>query len=509
MHLNYYFFNILSRELNASLKQTQLLDCFTQNKNELCLRFTGEFWLRVQLGSAFPNLNFPEEVSRAKRNTADIFPFLMNDTVQKVEVVRYDRSLTIEFSSGVLLLKMHGNRGNIVFIPNEEASENVVFIGSYPADESLKLENLPKQLPSFESFEVAEGNLRSAFPVAGAKLIEKFEQSCRNKNSLQEQFELFHSFFDDLENQSVLYVNGEGKDLELSLLKNEDHSVEFNSAIEAMNYFFYRKVGFDRIHQLRSSLLREKEKSLVKLKNYLLKLEYKRKEMQGTDQHKYLADVIMANVWQLKEKHITKVQLTGFEGEQVEIDLKGKPAMSVAENYYRKSKNRQIEIDNLNKNINQQQGKVLRLEEEIKRISEAQQLKELKMFQKESKVKDEVYFPFHRFEREGFQVWVGKNARNNDELSFKNSHKDDLWLHAKDVAGSHVLIKHQAGKNFPKPVIEFAASLAAYYSKRKNESLVPVTVTQRKFIRKRKGDPAGAVVVEKESVLLVSPQLSR
>ena len=100
---------------------------------------------------------------------------------------------------------------------------------------------------------------------------------------------------------------------------------------------------------------------------------------------------------------------------------------------------------------------------------------------------------------------MGKNAQANDTLTQKFGYKEDLWLHAKDVSGSHVLIKHQAGKNFPRDVIEFAASLAAYNSKRRNESLCPVIVTPKKYVRKRKGDPAGAVVVEREKVMMVVP----
>jgi predicted ribosome quality control (RQC) complex YloA/Tae2 family protein len=115
--------------------------------------------------------------------------------------------------------------------------------------------------------------------------------------------------------------------------------------------------------------------------------------------------------------------------------------------------------------------------------------------------------PYHTFEFKGFQIWVGKNAEANDELTLMHTYKEDLWLHAKDVAGSHVIIKHQSGKNFPKDVIERAAQLAAYNSKRKTESLCPVAVTPKKFVRKRKGDPAGMVVVEKEEVILVEPKL--
>jgi len=117
--------------------------------------------------------------------------------------------------------------------------------------------------------------------------------------------------------------------------------------------------------------------------------------------------------------------------------------------------------------------------------------------------------PFHEFEFKGYKILVGRNAEANDKLTLKYSYKDDLWLHAKDVAGSHVLIKYQSGKNFPKDVIEYAAGLAAYNSKRKNESLCPVAFTQKKYVRKRKGDPAGMVVIEREEVILVAPVVGR
>ena len=86
------------------------------------------------------------------------------------------------------------------------------------------------------------------------------------------------------------------------------------------------------------------------------------------------------------------------------------------------------------------------------------------------------------------------------------AHKDDLWLHAKDVSGSHVIIKFQAGKTFPTTVIEKAAQLAAWYSKRKSDSLCPVIYTPKKFVRKPKGAAPGSVIVDRENVILVTPQ---
>ena len=65
----------------------------------------------------------------------------------------------------------------------------------------------------------------------------------------------------------------------------------------------------------------------------------------------------------------------------------------------------------------------------------------------------------------GYTILVGRNSKNNDELT-KSAHKEDLWLHAKDVSGSHVVIKSKSGDNIPKSVIEYAASIAAFSASR-------------------------------------------
>lgn len=111
--------------------------------------------------------------------------------------------------------------------------------------------------------------------------------------------------------------------------------------------------------------------------------------------------------------------------------------------------------------------------------------------------------PWRVFRLHGFEIWVGKSATGNDEL-LRRGHKDDIWLHARDVAGSHILIRN-AGRKIPQPLLETAASWAAYYSKGKNEQLCPVSYTARKFVRKPKGAVAGAVQVDRENVLIVPP----
>ena len=110
---------------------------------------------------------------------------------------------------------------------------------------------------------------------------------------------------------------------------------------------------------------------------------------------------------------------------------------------------------------------------------------------------------FKEFDFLGYKIYVGRNSKNNDELTLKFAKKDDIWLHAKDVAGSHVVIKKKSGQTVPKNVIEYAAVLAGKNSKRKSDSICPIIVTPKKFVRKIKGAPAGSVVVDREEVILV------
>ena len=85
------------------------------------------------------------------------------------------------------------------------------------------------------------------------------------------------------------------------------------------------------------------------------------------------------------------------------------------------------------------------------------------------------------------------------------AHKNDLWLHARGVAGSHVIIRRSSA-HFPQRVIEQGAHLAAYYSKARNQSLVPVDYTFRKFVFKVKGGSLGEVNLMEEKTLLVKPR---
>jgi predicted ribosome quality control (RQC) complex YloA/Tae2 family protein len=105
---------------------------------------------------------------------------------------------------------------------------------------------------------------------------------------------------------------------------------------------------------------------------------------------------------------------------------------------------------------------------------------------------------------DGFVVWVGKNARQNHQLTFGKANPDDVWLHARGVPGSHVIISTVRGRP-PRSTILWAAGLAAYYSKARGEKRVDVSYTLKKHVRPIKGAPPGLVTIRQEKTARVAP----
>ena len=106
---------------------------------------------------------------------------------------------------------------------------------------------------------------------------------------------------------------------------------------------------------------------------------------------------------------------------------------------------------------------------------------------------------------EGFVIWIGRNSRQNNIVTFDKSDPYDLWLHARDVPGAHVIIKTN-GRDVPPEILERAASWAAYYSKSRNETKALVQVAECRHVRKLKGGNLGQVLVRQElNSIVVKP----
>ena len=299
----------------------------------------------------------------------------------------------------------------------------------------------------------------------------------------------------------------------LSLVKTGVINKTFEHPVEAANDFYYTLTQDYAVQREKTQLLHSLRLKIAAGRHYCEKNSARLSQLRNDHHYRIWADLIMANLHTIPER-AEKVRLDNFYSGNTPMEIKLKKDLSPQKNaeiFYKKAKNQHIEIEKLETSIRQKEDEMRLLLEKIKQAEAMTDLKSFRNFTdvvnpEEEKRKAGAALPYREFVYRDFRIWVGKSAQQNDVLTLKYSHKDDLWLHAKDVAGSHVLIKHQSGKNFPRDVIEYAASLAAASSKRKNEALCPVVVTPKKFVRKRKGDPPGAVVVDREEVLLVAPR---
>jgi hypothetical protein len=114
--------------------------------------------------------------------------------------------------------------------------------------------------------------------------------------------------------------------------------------------------------------------------------------------------------------------------------------------------------------------------------------------------------PFRTYRSSGgLEIWVGRGAASNDALTFRESSPRDVWLHARDAAGAHVVLRWSRDEPPPSRDLEEAAVLAAWHSKSRGSGLVPVDWTRRKYVRKAKGGTPGLVLVQRSETIFVKP----
>jgi predicted ribosome quality control (RQC) complex YloA/Tae2 family protein len=113
--------------------------------------------------------------------------------------------------------------------------------------------------------------------------------------------------------------------------------------------------------------------------------------------------------------------------------------------------------------------------------------------------------PLHAQSREGFTLLIGKNSRQNEDVTFHQASSNDMWLHARGVPGSHVIIK-AGGRDIPRSAIEEAAALAAWYSQARGSTSVPVDYTLQRYVRHMKGGGPGMVIYDHERTLYAEPR---
>ncbi|MCS7074658.1 MAG: NFACT RNA binding domain-containing protein, partial [Bacteroidia bacterium] len=250
------------------------------------------------------------------------------------------------------------------------------------------------------------------------------------------------------------------------------------------------------------------EKALHRVESYIQSIN----QWEQTRNPEEIGHLLMANLHQIPPQ-ATEIEVEDFYRNQQKLTIKLNPDLTPQQNaelYYKKQKERKQELAHLEQLLEQAMGNHERLSKGLTELTNIANQRELNKFVKQNtalwqKAEGDEQLPFRVFEKLGYQIMVGKNAQSNDTLTVSYAKKDDLWLHAKDVSGSHVVIRKKDAHSIPKPVIEYAAGLAAYYSKYRRQKWVAVSYTPRKYVRKNKQLAPGQVIIDREEVIFVSP----
>ena len=289
---------------------------------------------------------------------------------------------------------------------------------------------------------------------------------------------------------------------------------EGKDPIEALNRLYAYHYSIGEFNREKFQVLAAIQKAILKTQNYLADIRNQRVRLDAKVPFEEIGHILMANLHAIPAGQ-KEVELYDFYRDKpIRISLNSSlsPAQN-AENYYRKSKNFSKELAHWQSNLDRKEQALEDLFTQESQVQMAETRKQLKPFlkllsQQSPTVAAPAEIPFKEFAVDGWVIWVGKSAKNNDLLTLKYAKKFDLWLHARDVAGSHVIIRNPNQQKVPDYVIEKAAGLAAYFSKRQHDTLCPVIVTPKKYVRKTRDLLAGQVIVDREeSVVLVAPAL--
>lgn len=292
----------------------------------------------------------------------------------------------------------------------------------------------------------------------------------------------------------------------------------------AKRHFASANALLDDFYEKKSDRASQRARDMLKLiksraERTARKLELRKKELADCADRENLrvcGDIVNANIYRL-EKGMTSALLDDFyTGEQrkIALDARLTPAQNAQKYYseYRKLCTAEKMLTGLIAEGKSELSYYESLLDSVTRAKTDGELTEIKRELAEQGLirgektlgKPKKSEPLKFRSSDGFTILVGKNNKQNDELTLKTSKASDIWLHVKDIAGSHVIIKTE-GKTPPERTIVEAARLAAYHSKAKNGSGVPVDYTAVKFVKKPAGARPGMVIFTDNRTLYVTP----
>lgn len=294
---------------------------------------------------------------------------------------------------------------------------------------------------------------------------------------------------------------------------------QFESPCEVLDYFYSQRDSVARMKQKAQDLFKLLMNTIDRISRRTANQRQELKECAEREKLKKCGDLIMSNLYRI-EKGQGSVEVEDFYEPdcpiiKIKLDKRLNPSQN-AQKYYREYRKLDTAEKKLTGLIKEGEEELLYIDsvfDSLTRATTEGEVAELRTelaeqgYVKLSRIKGKppkAMPPMKFISSDGYEILVGRNNKQNDKLTCKTADKTDIWLHTKEITGSHTIIRCN-GENPPENTILEAAIIAAYHSKGRNSSQVPVDFTLIKNVKKPTGAKPGMVIFTSNQTLYVTP----
>ena len=480
-------------------------------------------YARIQLTSLqYPTPESPNPLTMLFRK------ILEGGYIKNIEQIDLDRILKITFATHnelgdyieyFLYIEIMGKHSNIILVNHEEKIIDCIkhISPSMNSERFLqpgalyKLPPMTSKLNPFTADYIEDNQLTRIYqgmsPILSKEIVYRIDQG-----------QDFHAILNEIDQSEQLFLTVTDKKeyfylIELTHLQGKTTSYPLFAGLDQHFHEIDQK---ERIKQQTSNLMKfisnEYHKNVTKLK----KLESTLEDSQNSDDYRIKGDLLYASLHMI-QKGMTHIMVDNYyDGTQVDIALDPKlDGKANAQKYYQRYQKAKNSIQILHEQIDLTKKEIDYFDSLMTSMSQASyydalEIKEelenegyIKKRKKKNTIRKKQIPHFLSYiTKDGIEIDIGKNNLQNDYLTFKYAHRYDTWFHAKDMPGSHVIVKAQELDEY---TIRLAAKIAAYYSKGKNSSSVPVNYTLVKTLKKPSGSKPGKVILDNYKTIYIDP----
>ena len=507
----------------------------------------------------------PSEGQRQSYFADFLMTHIGRGTISGIEQLGWDRVLKItikpqsdgpmESQSRVLIGEFMGKHSNIILVdePSGKILQSIKHIDETlsrhreilpgviytPPHQPAKLDPLKLDYEAFVSLveENSEVDWRCLFnqvdglsPTLAKELLFRTDKpNCAEE--LWAAYKEIRAYFNPQDGNPLVFVNPRDDNSPVAVSPcplHQFHGVDslgFNTISEALNFFYDMVITKETVQSKRHTLRQALEKLLDTVNRRIVRLTEDLANAEQAEDYRIKGELLTGNLHRIQRGSASIETQNYYAPGLNKIEIALDPKLSPSENaqgYFKKYTKAKRGRAVINQLIAESYAEQKILQSYVSEVQQAETLDKLDAirieFTKKGWIKEKKIgrskqqtesSTFQRFTSpDGFQIYVGRNSKENDLLLRRIASGRDMWLHTKQIRGSHVLIRNPENKpGIPMPTLLQAAQIAAFFSKGKHASHVPVDYTWARYVVKPKGSAPGNVHYSREKTLYVEPGL--